>query len=268
MEQKKAVVEHFEKLAEGDRWSALYDEEEDPRRAYNFVVRRERVKELCADAARPGARVLDIGCGTAIMAPYFLAKDCEYHGCDISPQMIDTARARVSSDRASFSVGDIEAGLDFPDGHFDVVVGLGLLEYLDDPGPAAAEMARLTRPGGAIIVSTPCRRSINHMATRLLSPIISKLYRIAKWALRRKHEPHTVRHRRFTARELEALFRQHGCTKTGEAYYNLEVLFYPFYRLLPGLAWRIKRRAERCRDSWMHIFATGYILRCQKAPRP
>jgi SAM-dependent methyltransferase len=265
MAQKKAVVEHFEKFAEGDRWSDLYDEQADPLRAYNFVVRRQRVQELSEEAAQPGARVLDIGCGTAIMAPHYLERGCEYFGTDIAPHMIEAAEQRVAADRAHFSVGDVERGLDFPDGHFDLIIALGLVEYLDDLDPAAAEIARLARPGGTIIVSAPHRRCVNHMTTRILSPIITPLYAVVKRLLGKTSEPHTVHHRRFIAREMEALFDRHGCHKTGGAYYNLEVLFYPLYRLLPRLAHRVKRWAEPHQGSWMRVFATGYILRCQRA---
>ena len=56
-----------------------------------------------------------------------------------------------------------------------------------------------------------------------------------------------------------------GCAKTGEAHYNIEVTAYPLNRILPGLSLAIKRRAERFRESWMRLFATGYVLRCRRA---
>ena len=81
---------------------------------------------------------------------------------------------------------------------------------------------------------------------------------VPRWA---RPEGSTVRVR---ARELEKLFADRGCSKTGEAHYNLEVAFYPVSRLLPKLTTRIKRRVERYQATWMCIFATGYILRCQR----
>ncbi|MFP4058079.1 MAG: class I SAM-dependent methyltransferase [Candidatus Brocadiia bacterium] len=264
MEQKETVVDHFDRFAEGDRWSKLYDQDADPHGTYNFRVRRDRVEELSAGVGE-GHRVLDIGCGTAIMAPFYLERGCEYHGSDIAEQMVEQACRRVAHERASFSVGDVEAGLDFPDGHFDLVVGLGLLEYLGDVPAAAAEMVRLTRPGGSLIVSVPQSRCFNHVAKTLLSPLITNAWAAVKRLRGRATEPHGVYHRRFSAGELEGLFARQGCTKTGEAYYNLEVLFYPLHRLLPGLAYRVKQRAEGLRGTWMHVFATGYIIRCRRA---
>jgi ubiquinone/menaquinone biosynthesis C-methylase UbiE len=265
MEQKDAVVDHFDEFAEDDRWSKLYDEQADPHGTYNFRVRKDRVEELSDGLAQPGTRVLDIGCGTAVMAPYYLERGCEYHGSDIAAQMIEQARERVKSERASFSVGDVEAGLDFPDGAFDLVVGLGLLEYLDRLDAAVDEIVRVTRPGGSILISVPQNRCFNHVSKSLLSPVLTRAYGVVKRLRGIRTKPHTIYHRRFAAGELDRLFAARGCTKTGQAFYNLEVLFYPFNRLLAGLAYRIKQKAEPRHESWMHVFATGYILRCQRA---
>jgi ubiquinone/menaquinone biosynthesis C-methylase UbiE len=265
MEQKKKVVDHFDEFAEDDRWSKLYDEQKDPIVAYNFLRRQDRVEELCGDIAQPGATALDIGCGTGILAPFFVAKGCAYHGSDIAEQMIQQARERVPSDRATFSVGDVEGGLAFPDGRFDIVTGLGLLEYLDDLDAALDEIVRVTRPGGSIVVSVPQSRCLNHIATTLLSPIVTNVWAAVKRLRGMKSKRHDIYHRRFTPAELDRMFAERGCAKTGQAFYNLEVLFYPFQRLMPRLSYGVKSRVERYQDTWMRIFATGYILRCRKA---
>jgi len=264
MEQKTKVIDHFDEFAADDRWSKLYDEERDPVGAYNFLRRQERVEELANGVAPAGARVLDIGCGTGILAPFFLDKGCEYHGSDIAEHMIEQARERVPSERAAFSVGDVEAGLDFPDGHFDVVTGLGLLEYLDRLDSALDEIVRVARPGGSIIVSVPQSRCFNHIATRLLSPVVTHAWAVVKRLRGIRTKSHDIYHRRFAPAELDRFFAARGCTKTGQAFYNLEVFFYPFKRLMPGLSVAVKRRVERYQDTWMHVFATGYILRCRK----
>ena len=263
--QKEAVVEHFDRFAVDDRWSKLYDAVRDPVAAHSFLMRRRRVEELSEPLIGPGSRVLDVGSGTGISAPYYVEKGCEYHGVDISAQMAEQARANVPSDHVSFSVGDVESGLDFPDGRFDLLIALGLVEYLDRLDAALDEMVRLVRPGGSLIVTVPNRQCVNYFATRCLGPGVSRAARLARWLLRRQAEPHGVYHRRFRAGELERWLAQRGCAKTGQAYYNLEVLFYPFFRALPKLAYAIKRRVERRHETWMRVFATGYILRCQKA---
>lgn len=264
MSQKEAVVAHFDRFAEGDQWSQLYDERKDPITAYNFVVRQERVEELSALCVGPGVRVLDVGCGTGISAPYYIAKGCTYRGLDISAAMIEQAREREPNERASFAVGDVEAGLPVADGSFDLVIALGLLEYLDALDRTAAELARAVRPGGSLIVSVPQRWCFNHVAKSLLSPLVTNAWAVVKRLRGKPLERHTVRHRRFTPGQVEQLFARQGCSKTGQAYYNLEVLFYPFHRMLPGLSYQVKRRVEHRQNTWMRVFATGYIIRCEK----
>ncbi|MBM4035207.1 MAG: class I SAM-dependent methyltransferase [Planctomycetes bacterium] len=298
MSQKAVVVEHFDRFAGEDRWSQLYDEFRDPLAAHSFLMRKRRVEELSEPLVGPGTRVLDAGCGTGISAPFYLEKGCVYHGVDIAQKMIEQARARLSdfgfriSDlgfqnpirnpqsairnlSVTFSVADVEAGLPFPDGAFDLVIALGLLEYLDRLDAALDEMVRVTRPGGSLILTVPNRNCANYFATRVLGPVVSRAWWLVKRLLRRPAERHEVRHRRFTAARLARQLAQHGCEKTGEAYYNVEVLFYPLQRLLPGLAYAVKRRAESrwrpqagglCHRGWRRLFATGYILRCRKLP--
>jgi ubiquinone/menaquinone biosynthesis C-methylase UbiE len=264
--QKAAVVEHFDRFAADDRWSSLYDEIRDPLAAHSFLMRKRRVEELSEPLVGPGTRVLDVGCGTGISAPFYLEKGCAYHGVDIAEKMIEQCKAKVRCAEATFSVGDVEAGLPFPDGSFDLAIALGLLEYLDRLDAALDEMVRVTRPGGSLILTVPNRNCVNYFAARVLGPVVSRAWWLVKRLLRWPAERHEVRHRRFTASRLARQLAERGCEKTGQAYYNIEVFFYPLQRLLPKLAYAVKRRAERRHNGWLRLFATGYILRCRKAP--
>ncbi len=94
-------------------------------------------------------RVLDVGCGTGVITEE-MAGRCrgQVIGVDVDPAMI--AFAREQGGRAEYRVGDAHR-LDFPAAHFDVVACHFTLLWLADPARAVREMARLCRPGGAVL---------------------------------------------------------------------------------------------------------------------
>ena len=115
---------------------------------YSFTAQKRIALEFLPARS---ARVLDIGCGPAVLADELLERADEYSGIDLSPQMIAHGAARMKGhpqgSRCTLSVGDAEA-LAFPDASFDAVVALGLLEYLPSYERALREMCRVLRPGG------------------------------------------------------------------------------------------------------------------------
>lgn len=101
--------------------------------------------------AAPGARWIDVGCGTGILTSAVLAarEPSEVLGIDSSDVFLRSAAASVSDPRASFRQGDAQA-LAEPDDSFDVAVSGLVLNFLPDKDAAIREMARVVRPGGAI----------------------------------------------------------------------------------------------------------------------
>jgi demethylmenaquinone methyltransferase/2-methoxy-6-polyprenyl-1,4-benzoquinol methylase len=97
-------------------------------------------------------RVLDLACGTGDIAWLAARAGARVTGLDITPRMIDLARAkgRAGGGRAEFLVGDM-AALPFPDASFDVVTtGYGLRNVPDLAG-AVGEIARVLAPGGVFL---------------------------------------------------------------------------------------------------------------------
>ena len=79
---------------------------------------------------RPGARVLDLGCGPGEMVEYL--GDAEYVGVDVSTRYIARARSAFG-DRAEFRVGDATS-IDADLRAFDLVLAIGVIHHLDDEG--------------------------------------------------------------------------------------------------------------------------------------
>ena len=95
-------------------------------------------------------RVLDVGCGTGVVTEELASRTRgQVIAVDIDPAMIAAAQSRGG--RAEYRVGDARR-LDFPDRYFDLVACHFLLMWVDDPARAVREMARVIRPGGAVLV--------------------------------------------------------------------------------------------------------------------
>lgn len=103
-----------------------------------------------------GDHVLDVGCGTGedARALAALVRDVAVVGVDASAERVREAQARsLGLPRpVDFRVGDA-AALPFDDDTFDACRADRVFHHLVDPGKALAEMARVTRPGGRVVVS-------------------------------------------------------------------------------------------------------------------
>jgi ubiquinone/menaquinone biosynthesis C-methylase UbiE len=130
---------------------------EDPREALRLerkVDPQAWVAKYLAHHLRPGAEVLSVGCGPGVILRAACSIDSRAHGTgiDISPRRVEQAMAKNRAhERLKFVRGDAHA-LPFPANSFDLVYSRMLFEYLADKARAAAEMVRVCRPGGVVLV--------------------------------------------------------------------------------------------------------------------
>jgi SAM-dependent methyltransferase len=106
-------------------------------------------------APRAGERWLDVACGPGIISRRLAGEVAAVHGVDVTPAMIDVARreaAAAGTDNATFELGDATA-LTATDAAYDGVITRFSLHHIPAPGRVLAEMARVVRPGGAVVVA-------------------------------------------------------------------------------------------------------------------
>jgi SAM-dependent methyltransferase len=102
-----------------------------------------------------GERWLDAACGPGLVARGLAGRVREVCGVDMTPAMVDLARreaAREGIENALFQIGDVTE-LDFEAGSFDGAVTRFSLHHIPVPGRVVDELARVVRPGGAIVLA-------------------------------------------------------------------------------------------------------------------
>lgn len=103
----------------------------------------------------PGQAVLDVACGTGVVALTAARAGARVSGLDLAPALIDEARrnAALVGAEIDFATGDAES-LPYEDGQFDVVLSQFGHMFAPRPEIAIAEMLRVLKPGGRIGFST------------------------------------------------------------------------------------------------------------------
>jgi SAM-dependent methyltransferase len=99
-----------------------------------------------------GARILDVGCGIGAYVRRFRRFSEDVHGIEVEPERV----AEASLDLPNIVIG-VGERLPYPDDHFDLVFSNEVIEHVDDDRATAAEMVRVTKPGGVIVAFAPNR---------------------------------------------------------------------------------------------------------------
>lgn len=138
---------------------------------FDWVFGPGRRRAVARLAVVPGEKVLEVGVGTGLSLPQY-PEGCEVVGIDISNAMLERARRRLGAlPGRSVRLLKMDArAIAFPDGYFDKVLAPYVVSVAPHPEQVLAEMVRICRPGGTIVV-------VNHFGSR--SKVISRLER---WA--------------------------------------------------------------------------------------
>ena len=113
---------------------------------YAFAVEGHALLRALGSLA--GVRMVDVGCGSGRFTALFEQRGARVTGVDADPAMLELASLR----EAGPLVAADAARLPFSDRAFDVALAATLFEFVAQPALALAEMARVTRPGGKLVI--------------------------------------------------------------------------------------------------------------------
>jgi 2-polyprenyl-3-methyl-5-hydroxy-6-metoxy-1,4-benzoquinol methylase len=113
----------------------------------------QRRHDLLLAEARPGERVLDAGCGSGHFSAALVAHGCTVVGTDIAERALE--RARETAPGAEFRLLEPDGGLPAGHGEFDLVWCSEVLEHVPDAGALLADIRRVLRPSGRLLLTTP-----------------------------------------------------------------------------------------------------------------
>lgn len=133
---------------------AKYDNLASEDALYNIPHRKEYLLEQIGR----GKRVLDVGCLGGQLSRLIMEQNNEVWGVEINPTSADVARKRG----IRVKVADVEEGLPFEAGAFDVVHAGEILEHLYDTKLFFQECRRVLKPGGMLLFTTPNLNSIEN----------------------------------------------------------------------------------------------------------
>jgi 2-polyprenyl-6-hydroxyphenyl methylase/3-demethylubiquinone-9 3-methyltransferase len=150
---------------------------------------------LVPPAARPDAILVDLGCGGGLLAPHVAGKGYRHVGVDLVRSALELARDHgVTPVRADVT------RLPLADGCADVVSAGELLEHVTDLPGTVAEVCRIMRPGGIVVIDTLADTAL----CRFLA--ISVAERMPGGAPRGIHDPDLF----VDPKVLDAMFARHG----------------------------------------------------------
>jgi 2-polyprenyl-3-methyl-5-hydroxy-6-metoxy-1,4-benzoquinol methylase len=171
------VKDTLQKLDIHQKWSELYLNSEHER-FYELVT--DRIVQTL-DAA-PESLILDAGCGTCAHSVRFAKRGFRCYAVDFSQEILKEAETYVREqrlqERVTIKCEDITS-LSFESNSFDYILCWGVLMHIPDLKKAVAELCRVLKPNGKIVISEVNMHSLQATLTYIVRKLMRTKYQIA-----------------------------------------------------------------------------------------
>jgi ubiquinone/menaquinone biosynthesis C-methylase UbiE len=194
-EQQRLVNAHFQ--AQSTAWRDVYEQKTVEGEIYR--KRLQIVLEWIENLSIPiGEKVLEVGCGSGRATVALAQRGYVVDAIDSTPNMLAITR-QYAADAGVARLISTNVGnaclLDFADASFGIVLAVGVMPYLGSPRKALAEMARVLKPGGFLLLTAGNRWRLSHILDPWLCPPLQPARRFFARILRpfRKLRPEPFR---------------------------------------------------------------------------
>ena len=222
-------------------------------------------------ALPPDARVLEVGCGAGFMSIALANRGFRVCAIDSVAAMVELARGNAKESGVSGNlecrVGDVYS-LEFDDASFDLVLAIGVIPWLERTESAIHEMARVTKPGGYLILTTSNCLGLVRLLDPINCPALQPLKLIAKKLFvrlgLRQSTPHKIYHGN---RSFDKTMRRLGLVKLKGMTRGFDFSFFRRTILPEPLATITNRKLQRQADRGfplIHSMGRAYIVLTMK----
>jgi len=249
---------YFEDSAKAGQWNSLYDSKNPL--AYSFIVRLQ--KAIILARSFQDKKVFDLGCGTGVLMPLVINAGGRYIGLDASRKMLDEIKkiypkyVNKDKDEVSLIFGDIKK-VRLPD-DLNIMIGLGFIEYFDNPEELIQRLYKKLPAGGRLILSFPNFQSLDYISIQSLMPFRYLARRVfGKFT----HQPPR---RLWNLKNAKRLYVNAGFKNLTSVNYNVNIFAYPVTRILRAFTNFWAKRFEYSKLSKCSFFATGFLISGEK----
>ena len=250
------ILSYFEAQAKTGKWDSLYDKNNPA--SYPFIVRFSKAINLIKQVENN--TILDLGCGTGILIPYIIENKGNYIGLDNSVSMLKTVNQKffnlIENGKVHLYFKDIRVYT--PCEKIDIIIGLGFIEYFDDPEIIVEKLFEILPEGGQLILSFPNFKSLDYFSVQLFTPI--------RFLLRKLTGRHTISPPRkmWNSKYAKKLFLKAGFKDIKIVNYNVNIFSYPFTRLSMKFTNYWAKKFEDSFLSKIGFFSSGFIITAEK----
>ncbi len=249
------VQNFFEKKAKTGEWKDLYDLKNPS--SYPFVIRLQKTQKMLEGKVN-GKKLCDLGCGTGALIPFVLESKGNYTGIDFSDEMLSKIKDNANYDKSKLNLKNVDFNESNINEQFDILVGLGFIEYFEDPNKIIKKLNKILSQDGYLLLSFPNRLCLDFTVIRsltLLRFILKKFFNIGGENPKRKMWSYSEASNLFDHGEFEIV-------DVKNYYTNLFV--YPLTVLFPSIAFKISSFLEKTFLNKLRFFNRGFLVLVKK----